>query len=259
MVRGGAVSPRRTDEMDRRWLYIGAALLLDGAVGLAGGLLPERGLARFRAPLVGFAAGALLGAAFLDILPEAIEGAGSAAMGWALASFVLTALLEHLASLRAHRRPTSSTTLPPALPVTLLGSDALHNIGDGAAITAAFFSSTRLGVVTAVAVIAHELPQEVGDYVLLRAAGRRRGPAILALGAVQLSAVIGAAAVAFASSLFARTSGIVLAVAGGTFLHIGATDLLPDVLRGEGEPRGRLVAVLGLLLGIAAVAALRPA
>jgi zinc and cadmium transporter len=141
--------------------------------------------------------------------------------------------------------------------VTLLGSDALHNIGDGATIAAAFLSSTRLGAVTTVAVLAHELPQEVGDYVLLRAAGIRRAPALLRLGAVQLTAAIGAGAVAFASSLFARASGIVLAVAGGTFLHIGATDLLPEVVHGEGEQRGRAGAVLGLLLGIAAVASLR--
>ncbi|MFT3767476.1 MAG: ZIP family metal transporter [Minicystis sp.] len=240
--------------MNIQWLYIGAALLLDGAVGLAGGLLPEHRLVRHRALFVGFAAGALLGAAFLDVLPEAIEAAGSRAMTWALGAFMLTTLLGRMA---ANRWPTTTATRSPGLPVKLLGSDALHNIGDGAIIAAAFFSSTGLGVVTTFAVLAHELPQEVGDYVLLRAAGIRRGPAILALAAVQMTALIGAAAVAFASSLFARTSGVVLAVAGGTFLQIGATDLLPEVLNGEGEPRGRTIAVLGLLLGIAAIAAVQ--
>lgn len=95
--------------------------------------------------------------------------------------------------------------------------------------------------------------------MVLRGSGVGRVHALLALGAVQLTAALGAAAVALAASLVARTSGIVLGVAGGTFLHVGAVDLLPEVLRGDGDPRGRVIAVFSLLLGIATVAALQRA
>jgi zinc and cadmium transporter len=243
--------------MNLGWLYIGAAILLDGAVGLAGALLPEQWLGRFRAPLVGFAAGALLGAAFLDILPEASETAAGRAWTWALAGFVATAVIERAASHVGHRPRSSEAAIPSALPATLIGAAALHNIGDGAAIAAAFLSSTRLGVITTLAVLAHEVPHEVGDYVVLRASGMRRVRALMALAAVQLTAAVGAVAVVLASSFFAHASGVVLAIAGGTFVYIGATDLLPDVLRAERDPRARTLALLGFLLGVAAVAVLQ--
>lgn len=245
-------------------LLIWLAVLADGLAGLAGGLLSERWMARHLSALVAFAAGALLGAVFLDIFPEAIAAAGPGAFRWALASFLALALLEwflgphhhdhsHHAPGHPHHPEQHGLLGIPTVVPSLLGADALHNLGDGAAVAAAFLVSTEAGVATAMAVIAHELPQEVGDYALLRAAGLSRVKSLLLLAGVQLTAAVGAGAVLLGSRLVQGLEGIILAIAAGTFLYIGATDLLPDLRRGSTpkEARGRL---LGFLLGMALVA-----
>jgi zinc and cadmium transporter len=247
--------------MERSTLFIWLAVLADGLAGLTGGLLSERWLARHLSALVAFSAGALLGAVFLEVFPEAVEATGPAAFQWALASFLALTFLEWFLGPHHHDHSThepghqhhapikaSSTVVP-----SLLAADALHNIGDGAAVAAAFLASPQAGVATALAVIAHELPQEVGDYALLRAAGLSRSRALLALGGVQLTAVLGAGAVLLGSQLIQGLEGLILALASGTFLYIGATDLLPELRHSStpSERRGRLV---GFLLGLGLVA-----
>jgi zinc and cadmium transporter len=246
--------------MEQTPLLLWLAILANGLAGLAGGLLSERWLNRHLSALVAFAAGALLGATFLEVLPEAVQATGPVAFSWALGSFLLLTLLEwwlgphhhdHAAHGPEHHHatPAQSSTVVPSL----LAADALHNIGDGAAVAAAFLVSPQAGVATALAVIAHELPQEVGDYALLRAAGFSRARALLALGGVQLTAVAGAGAVLLGSQLVEGLAGIILALASGTFLYIGATDLLPE-LRHTPTPREKRGRMLGFLLGLAIVA-----
>jgi hypothetical protein len=108
------------------WLFIALALLATGAAGLAGGLLREGWLKRHSPGLIGFAAGALLGAAFLDVLPESVEALGSVALIWAFAGFVASTVIEWL--LGHHHQHEQR---PATLPATLLTSDALHNLADG--------------------------------------------------------------------------------------------------------------------------------
>src|SRR5579862_8508594 len=163
------------------------ALLADGLAGLSGGLLPERWLARHQAALVGFAAGALLGAVFLDILPETIHDFGLKALDWTLLGFIILTVVDWFVGHEHHADEKGA----PILPSTLLSSDILHNMGDGVALAAGFLLSVRAGVVVALAVIAHEVPHEVGDYALLRASGWKRTPSLMALAAVQLTAAIG--------------------------------------------------------------------
>ncbi|HEX5746747.1 MAG TPA: ZIP family metal transporter [Archangium sp.] len=244
-------------------LFIWLAVLADGLAGLAGGLLSERWLKRHLAALVAFAAGALIGAVFLEILPEALAVEGPGAFRWALASFLALTLLEwflgphhhdHSAHAPGHPHHHDGAVKAPSTVVpSLLAADALHNIGDGAAVAAAFLVSPQAGVATALAVIAHELPQEVGDYALLRATGLSRARSLLALGGVQLTAVAGAGAVLLGSRWVAGLEGIILALAGGTFLYIGATDLLPE-LRHTADPRSARGRLPGFLLGLALVA-----
>ena len=237
--------------MTHRWMWITAAVILDGAAALVGGLLPDAWVIKRRAALIGFAAGALLFAAFLDILPAAIALRGNQALWWAAASFTVVAIGEWLLTGRHRHQRDATVSVQPA---TLLGSDALHNISDGMAISAAFLVSRSLGVVTSLAVVVHEVPEEVGDYVVLRAAGVAKVKALLALTAVQATAAIGAFGVLLAASQTTWLSSIALSIAVGTFLFIAATDLLPDVLRKSDVPGDRWQAMSGFLLGAAVIA-----
>jgi len=120
------------------------------------------------------------------------------------------------------------------------------------AIAAAFVTSTKLGVITSLAVIVHEVPQEIADYAILRRENFGKRRALAWLSVVQLTAGVGAAATLVTSSIDG-ISGIVLSIAAGTFLYIATVELLPDVLRARPR-RGRIGGIVGLLLGIAAVA-----
>jgi zinc and cadmium transporter len=212
------------------WLWVALVVALDGAAGLAGALLPERWLERYRAPMLGFAAGALLASGLGELLPDAVARRGPSVLVWSVAA-IATLIAAEWATARRRRHREH-----PVVPIALLGADTLHNIGDGIVIASAFLASTRVGVVTSVAVLVHELPEEIADFALLRAAGLARRTALLALAAVQLTAGIGAAATLLASSLAASAEGVILAIAGGTFLHIAAIDLLPDMLRERRVP-----------------------
>lgn len=220
------------------WLWITVAIVLDGIAALVGGVLPERWIIRYRGAMLGFAAGALLASGLGDLLPEALAVEGPVAVGsWGAGSMVVLWVIERWSARVEHHRTR------PIAPPALLFSDALHNIGDGIAIAAAFVVSVRVGAVTAAAVLVHELPEELADYALLRAAGMGKRRALLSLAGVQLTAGIGAAGTLLVSSLMTRAQGIVLSVACGLFVYIAAIDLIPELVR----MRSRSAPVTGLL------------
>jgi zinc and cadmium transporter len=203
--------------------WIAFAVALEGAVGLSGAIVPDRWLARHRLDMLGFAIGALVASAILDLIPAAIAQIDAIALLWVLLGVVVLALVELvLARSRGGRRA--------GLPYTLLGSDAIHNFGDGMAIAAAFLVSHRLGAVTSLAVIVHEVPEELADYGVLRAAGWRKGAALAWLTAVQLTAALGAATT-LAGVHALGVTGPALAIGAGTFLYIAAVDLAPEIAR----------------------------
>jgi zinc and cadmium transporter len=235
--------------MASKSLLIFSTVILDGLAGLSGGLLSERWLIRHQAALTGFAAGAILGAVFLDVLPESVREVGPRALTWSFGGFVALAIIEWLIGHHHHQHGIAAPTLPP----TLLISDALHNIGDGAAVAAGFLISTKVGLAVAVAVIAHEVPQEVGDYAILRAADWRRSQALVALACVQFTAFLGAIGVMLAAERVEHLTPIILSIASGTFLYIGATDLLPEIHSGL-TLSSRVERMLGFAAGIAIIA-----
>ncbi|MGE5185008.1 MAG: ZIP family metal transporter [Acidobacteriota bacterium] len=221
-------------------LWVTIAIVLDGAVALVGGVLPERWLQRQRPLALGFAAGALVAAAAFDLMPEAYETRGLGAVGWLAGSIAVLALAERL--VEHHHEHADMTAF------ALLGSDALHNFGDGIAIAAAFLASPRLGAITAVAVIVHETPEELADYAILRARGMTKRRALVALALIQLTAGIGAAATLLGAGV-GDYNGIMLAIAAGTFLYIAVAELVPEIARA-----GKLRAALAVVVGAAVIA-----
>jgi zinc and cadmium transporter len=211
-------------------LWVALAIALDGLIALASGLVPDRWLGRYRGPMLGFATGTLLASGLCEILPEAVARDGISAVPLIAAAMLTLGLVEWASARRGHHRNR------PILPVALLGSDALHNLGDGMAIAAAFLVGPRLGVLTTAAVMLHELPEEIADYALLRAHGMRKRAALLALTAVQLTAGLGAAGTLLATSALAHAQGAVLAIACGMFVYIAAIDLLPELWRSRSWP-----------------------
>jgi zinc and cadmium transporter len=209
-------------------------------LGSCGGLLVASTLVTFPARvrtrlvpwLVSYAVGALLGVALLDILPDALTLlAPQAVFGTLLAGILLFFTLEKLVLLRhchAHECEVHGATAP-----LLFIGDAFHNFIDGAIICSAVMTSVPLGINTAIAVAAHEIPQEVGDVAILLHAGYGRGRALL-LNVVTGGASLAGALVAFAAvQVIPSIRPYVLALSAASLLYIAMSDLIPNLHKGE--------------------------
>jgi zinc and cadmium transporter len=231
-------------------LVAGAFMLLSAARRNA--LLPH---------LVSFATGALLGAALLALLPHALDsGAGAHGIGLALvagiiAFFVLEKLVLwrhcHVDHCEAHgpedrHRDRASATL-------ILWGDAFHNLLDGVLIAAAYLTDPHLGVVTTVAVFAHEIPQEVGDLAILLNGGMSRQRALALNIAVSLTSVAGAVLAWFLLAKALEWLPYALAIAAASFLYVAVADLIPGLHR-RVDARTSIQQVLLIASGIAVIA-----
>lgn len=237
---------------------LGSVVVVSG-ISLAGALtlvVNPRTLERALLGLIAFAAGALLGDAFIHLLPEIAESnhgfdltASFALLGGVIAFFVLEKVLHWH---HAHF-PREEHVHPVA--VTNLVGDAMHNFVDGSIVAASFLASTPLGIATAVAVVLHEIPQELGDFAILVRAGLkpRRALAFNLLSA--LAAVVGAVITLVVASSIDGVERVLVPVTAGAFVYIASTDLLPE-LHKEPEFGRSLVQLVGVLAGIGVMALL---
>jgi zinc and cadmium transporter len=226
-------------------------------LGSCGGLVVASSILLFSAPvrarvvpwLVSYAVGALLGVALLALLPEALVSLPPPVVFATLLAGILTFfILEKLVLLR-HCHTDECQVHGATAPLVLIG-DAFHNFIDGAIISAAVLSSVPLGINTAIAVAAHEIPQEVGDFAILLAAGYSRGRAML------LNVVSGASGLAGALLSYAAVQVVpggrpyVLAFSSASLIYIAMSDLIPDLHRGQLEASGvRQVALIAAGIG----------
>jgi zinc and cadmium transporter len=227
-------------------------------------VLPARQRESALPHLVSFATGALLGAALLALIPHAVLGAGSSRVhevGIALIAgialfFVLEKFLlwrhchddhcdEHQVSHEQARRKASGS-------LVLIG-DALHNVLDGVLIAAAFLTDVHLGVVTALAIMAHEIPQEVGNFAVLLHSGVSRRRALLLNLLTSLTAVIGGVVGFYALRPALAALPFALAVAASSLLYVAVADLIPGLHR-RVDPRSSITQVLLIGCGIAIIA-----
>jgi zinc and cadmium transporter len=217
--------------------------------------------------MVSFATGALLGAALLGLIPHAVLGAGSERVhevGIALIAgialfFVLEKFLlwrhchddhcdEHTVAdaHHAHARQKASGSL-------VLVGDSLHNALDGVLIAAAFLTDTHLGIVTALAIMAHEIPQEIGIFAVLLNSGVSRRRALVLNLLTSLTAVIGGVIGYFALESTLAALPFALAVAASSLLYVAVADLIPGLHR-KVDPRSSITQVLLIGCGIAIIA-----
>lgn len=193
--------------------------------------------------LISFAAGTLLGAAFLDLIPEALETGSHRGVFYPVITGIVTFfLLEKLLHWFHHH----DSGVHPFTYLNLVG-DGVHNFIDGAIIATSFLVSVPLGLVTSLAVIAHEIPQEIGDFGILIYGGFSRKKALFYNFLSALSAFLGALLAYFFASAVEGFANFLAAFAAGGFIYIASADLIPELQKELGVRRSlyQLLAFLG--------------
>jgi zinc and cadmium transporter len=198
--------------------------------------------------LIALAIGALLGDVVIHLLPEAYEGLGLGAALWLLGGFVVFLLIEKVLHWRHEHISQSAERIEPYGVMNLIG-DGLHNFIDGALIGASYLVSFPIGLATTIAVVLHEVPQELGDYAILRSAGFSRAKALGWNFVSALFAVVGAVVVLFAEIDIEVSAQKILAFTAGGFIYIVV--LLVQKLEDEAPLRRTFGQALGVVLGVA--------
>ena len=210
---------------------LSASLLTIVAMLLAAGLVlaaPWRARPLVVSALLSYAVGSLLGAAFLGLLPHAVDRAGvSRVFAVTLAGMVLFFALEKLVLWR-HCHDGRCEIHGAAGPLILMG-DALHNFVDGVVIAGAFLTAIPLGFATTLAVLAHEIPQELGDFAILLDRGYTPNRALAFNTLSSLTTPLGALLGYFILETVQRSLPDVLALSAASFLYIATADLIPDL------------------------------
>lgn len=222
---------------------VGAALLLALKDGIRVRLLPG---------LLAYATGTLLGAAFLGMIPSAMSQApvldiSVTVLAGLIAFFILEKLVLwrhcHEAGCKAHGNQSG--------PLILLG-DAFHNFVDGVVIAAAFLTSPALGVATALAVIAHEIPQELGDFAILLNSGMNKSRAFFYNLVSSMATLPGVMLGWFWLDTMQHAIPYVLAISAASFIYIAVADLVPG-LHQQSSIKASLKQVILMLTGIATI------
>jgi zinc and cadmium transporter len=246
--------------------WIIAASILGGALSvlLAGLFALNPRMQRYLGAMVSYAIGAMLGAVFLDILPEAIKISPNPAVlsGLVLSGILLFFILEKLVLWRhCHQEHCEGHELlgtehghdhgRSGLMITV--GDTFHNFVDGVIIAAAFLTDIHLGIVTALAIIAHEIPQEVGDFAILLHSGFSKVRALQFNLVSSFASVAGGVLGYFTLETMRSWTPAMLALAAASLLYVSVADLIPG-LHKRAELRDTVQQVGLIVLGIATVA-----
>ena len=242
------------------------------AASIAGGVLSVLGAAVFAlnarmqhyvGAMVSYAIGALLGAVFLDILPEAIKLSSNVAAlsGMVLFGILLFFVLEKLVLWRhCHHEHCEAHELLEAehghdhgrSGMMIMVGDTFHNFVDGVIIAAAFITDVRLGIVTALAIIAHEIPQEVGDFAILLHSGYSKAMALKLNLISSFASVAGGVLGYFALQTMKSWIPSLLALAAASMIYVAVADLIPG-LHKRAQLRDTVQQVVLIVLGVATV------
>jgi zinc and cadmium transporter len=212
--------------------------LVGSVVSLLGGVLlltKEKVALKISHFLASFAAGVLLATAFFDLLPEALEhsqekGGEVNIFLWTLIGILGFFLLERFIHWFHHHHDVveNKQDKKTIIPLIMLG-DTVHNFIDGIVIAATFMANPGLGIVTALAVAAHEIPQEIGDFGVLLHRGMKRGKVLLVNFLSALVSIFGALITFYIGDSIEGLLPIMLSMAAGFFIYISLSDLIPEI------------------------------
>ncbi len=207
--------------------------------------------------MVSFAVGGILGGAFIHLIPESVEEIGgiTEVSLLVLAGILFFFILEKFVLWRHCHVPTSKDHPHPVVLMNIIG-DGAHNLSDGLAIAASYLISIPVGIATTVAVILHEIPQEIGDFGVLVHGGLEPKKALLMNLLSGLFAVAGALFVLIFGAGIKEGIIFILPLAAGGFIYIAASDLIPSLHGQRDFPRAWLQ-LLFILLGIFVMLLLR--
>lgn len=227
------------------------------AASVAGGLLSALAAtlaltlrAAWIPTLVSFAIGALLGAAFLEVIPHAFEnGAPHTVAASILGGILVFFLMEKLLLWRhSHDHDEHSHTHDHGRSGALIVvGDTVHNFLDGILIAAAFLQDTQLGIVTAIAIVAHEIPQEVGDFVILLNSGYTRARAFLLNVVSSMATLVGGVLGYYALQVVQGWTPVLLGIVAASMIYVAVADLIPGLHR---RPELRHTLAQSVLIGL---------
>ena len=228
--------------------------LIGGLFSLAGGVFlitnkkAAKALTKVATP---FAAGALLSAVFIEHIPESLEtGSPRSSSAWILVGLCAFFILEYFFHYFHHHDDHAKAATP--IPLLMIG-DTLHNLLDGFAIGAAFLVDHTTGVVTTIAIAAHEIPQEIGDFGLMLHFGYSKKLTLDINALSALAATAGAIIIYALGTKFTLPVNVLLALIAGMFIYISASDLMPLIQQDAKKRQSSLPLVL-FLCGIIAIA-----
>lgn len=224
-------------------------------VGVATISIKEEKLKTLLIYMISFSAGALMGDVFIHILPE-INNAGYTTYTafYILFGIALSFVTEKVIHWRHCHLPTTKEHVHPFALMNLLG-DSIHNFIDGLIIGASYLVNIPLGVATTVAVIFHEIPQEIGDFGVLLYGGFTKKRALFLNFVTALAAVLGAVVSLWLGSLYTNINNFLLPFAAGSFIYIAGSDLIPE-LHKETLAKKSMFQIMWFCLGIAVLASL---
>ncbi len=208
------------------------AIVLGSMISLVGGATIFLSKKRRRAAILlalPFGAGALLAAAFFDLLPESFElGDPRSLLMWTLIGFTAFFLLERMSTWFHHHHDHAGTSRQSQNVMVMIG-DLMHNMIDGIAIGAAFLVNPASGFITAIAVSAHEIPKELGTFGILLSRGWKDKTVMLANILTAVGTLIAAMVVYFLGSHVKLPEAELLALTSGFFIYVAASDIIPDI------------------------------
>lgn len=236
------------------WIYSLLSVVIVSLIAFIGIVvlsLKTEKLQKYLLYLVSFSAGALFGGAFIHILPETVEESGftTSISLYLISGILIFFILEKFLHWRHCHTPTSKSHKHHLGVMNLVG-DGFHNLIDGVMIAGSYLAGIPVGIATTIAVIFHEVPQEIGDFGVLIYAGFSKAKALLFNFLSACTAIIGAVLALVLSSKIPGISSFILPFTAGGFIYIAGSDLIPELHKSSCEPTKSFPQFFALLLGI---------
>ena len=224
-------------------------------VGIFALSLKEEVLRKYIFVFISIAIGALLGDAFIHIIPEAFEEANPTLVSiLVIAGILFFFTLEKFLHWHHHGEDEDSAAVHPVGKLVLF-SDGVHNFMDGVIIGASFSASIPIGIATSIAVILHEIPQEIGDFAVLIHSGYEKRRALWLNFVSAVTAILGTAVWFLLGEVAENLSSYLLPVAAGGFIYIAVADLIPELHKTK-NLKHSIVQIIVVALGVLAMVAL---